>query len=39
MIPILTVASDGSVHTTADFEQGSAEMLNLSAEDRAQMLA
>jgi restriction system protein len=39
MIPTLTIASDGAVHTTADFEQGSAEILKLSSEDRAQMLA
>lgn len=39
MIPILTIASDKAVHTTADFEKGSADILNLSTEDRAQMLA
>ena len=39
MTPILTIASDGTVHSTADFERGAADMLNLSAEDQAQMLA
>jgi restriction system protein len=39
MVPILTVAADGAVHSTADFEKGSADILKLSAEDRAQMLA
>ncbi len=39
MKPILTIASDQLQHSTAEFEQGAAEMLALSAEDRAQMLA
>jgi restriction system protein len=37
--PILTIASDGLVHSTAEFERGSADLLKLSADDRAQMLA
>jgi restriction system protein len=39
MVPILRVASDGKVHSTAEFEEGSADLLKLSVEDRAQMLA
>ena len=39
MAPILTVASDGAVHTTADFENGAADILGLSASDRAEMLS
>jgi restriction system protein len=39
MVPILTIASDGIEHSTSDFEQGSAGKLNLSTQDRTQMLA
>jgi restriction system protein len=38
-VPILSIASDGLVHSTAEFERGSADLLKLSAQDRAQMLA
>lgn len=39
MVPILSVASDGVVHTTAEFESGAADLLRLSADDRAEMLS
>ncbi|MGI4826876.1 MAG: restriction endonuclease [Janthinobacterium lividum] len=39
MLPILSIASDGTVHSTAEFEQGAADLLNLSVEDRGQMLS
>lgn len=39
LIPILSIASDGLVHLASQFEQGAADRLKLSAEDRAQMLA
>ncbi|MBS1813617.1 MAG: restriction endonuclease [Acidobacteria bacterium] len=37
--PILRIASDGAIHSAAEFEQGSADILGLSPEDRTQMLA
>ncbi len=39
MVPILSVARDGIVHTTADFEAGAADLLKLSVDDRAEMLS
>lgn len=39
MLPILTLASDGMMHSTAEFEQGAADQLDLSVEDRGQMLS
>jgi len=39
MTPILRIASDNELHTPSQFEEGSAEILGLSPEDRTQMLS
>jgi len=38
LIPILKIASDGKIHTPREFEDGAAEMLHLTPEDRSLML-